>query len=58
MFQESAGGGLDVTGKGRKRCYGFYSQVKWDDNMALKKYFEDKMGQDIYAVTEKDTFRP
>lgn len=41
-----------------RRRYGFYSQVKWDDNMALKKYFEDKMGQDIYAVTEKDTFRP
>lgn len=41
-----------------RRRYGSYSQVKWDANMALKKYFEDKMGKDIYAVVEKDTFRP
>ena len=40
-----------------KRRYGHYSQVKWDANMALKKQFEDRMGQDIYAVVEKDTYR-
>jgi len=41
-----------------KRRYGHYSQVKWDANMALKKQFEDRMGKDIYTVTEKDTYRP
>ncbi len=41
-----------------KRRYGHYSQVKWDANMRLKKQFEDRMGQDIYTVTEKDSYRP
>ena len=40
----------------RKR-YGYYSQKKWDSNMALMKYFEEKMGKDIYLVTEKDSFQ-
>lgn len=34
-----------------KRRYGFYPQKKWDNNLRLKKYFEEKMGKDIYAVT-------
>lgn len=41
-----------------KRRYGHYSQTKWDSNLALKKSFEDRMGQDIYTVVEKDTYRP
>lgn len=40
----------------RKR-YGYYSQKKWDSNMELMKYFEEKMGKDIYSVTEKDSFQ-
>lgn len=41
-----------------KRRYGGYSQGKWDSNLALKAHFEEKMGKDIYIVTEKDSFRP
>ena len=41
-----------------KRRYGSYPQAKWDSNLALKAHFEEKTGQDIYVVTEKDSFRP
>lgn len=41
-----------------KRRYGSYPQQKWDNNIRLKEHFEEKMGKDIYAVVEKDTFRP
>ena len=41
-----------------KRRYGAYPQEKWDYNLKLKEYFEKRTGQDIYLVTEKDTFRP
>jgi HD superfamily phosphodiesterase len=41
-----------------KYRYGSYPQSKWDSNLALKKHFEGKMGKDIYAVTDKDSFRP
>lgn len=40
-----------------KRRYGFYPQEKWNSNLAIKKYFEDKMGKDIYIVVDKDNFR-
>ena len=40
-----------------KRRYGHYSQFKWDSNLALKAYFEEKVQKSIYDVTEKDTFR-
>ena len=40
----------------RKR-YGSYPQEKWDQNLNLKKYFEEKIKQDIYLATEKETFR-
>lgn len=55
-----AEGVLDIEERMRdvKRRYGSYPQAKWDSNMALKKYFEEKMGQDIYTVVEKDTFKP
>ena len=41
-----------------RRRYGQYSQRKWDMNLSLKAYFEEKMGMNIYEATEKDTFRP
>lgn len=39
-----------------KRRYGFYPQVKWDRNLALKKHFEEKTGKDIYTVVDKDHY--
>lgn len=33
-----------------KRRYGAYPQDKWDKNLELKAYFEQKMGRDIYEV--------
>ncbi len=33
-----------------KRRYGAYPQDKWDKNLELKAYFEEKMRQDIYMV--------
>lgn len=33
-----------------KRRYGAYPQDKWDKNLALKTYFEEKIQQDIYKV--------
>lgn len=41
-----------------KRRYGSYPQKKWDKNLELKRYFEEKTGRDIYLVTEKEVFRP
>lgn len=41
-----------------KKRYGFYPQDKWDSNMRLKRYFEEKMKKDIYLVCEKDSFVP
>lgn len=41
-----------------KRRYGSYPQKKWDKNLELKRYFEERMGRDIYLVTEKEVFRP
>ncbi len=40
-----------------KQRYGFYPQKKWDRNLALKAYFEQRMGGvSVYEVTDKDTF--
>ena len=36
----------------RKR-YGTYPQKKWDRNLELKKYFEEKTGTDIYTIVKK-----
>lgn len=33
-----------------KSRYGYYPQDKWDRNMALKEYFEKKMGKALYTV--------
>lgn len=56
----STEGVLDIEERMRdvKRRYGSYPQAKWNYNMDLKKYFEEKMGKDIYVVVDKDSFRP
>ena len=36
-----------------KRRYGSYPEEKWNSNLALKKYFEEKAGMDIYTVVEQ-----
>lgn len=41
-----------------KRRYGSYPQSKWDSNLALKAYFEEKAGDSIYVIVEKETYRP
>jgi hypothetical protein len=41
-----------------KARYGDYEQSKWDTNLALKDYYENKMGKNLYDAVEKDTFRP
>ena len=33
-----------------KRRYGTYPQKKWDGNLRLKSYFEDKTGKDLYEI--------
>ena len=40
-----------------KARYGMYPQAKWDKNIQLKAYFEEKMGMDVYEAVGKDTFR-
>ena len=41
-----------------KRRYGAYPQAKWNSNLAIKNYFEEKMGNDIYLVVDKANFKP
>lgn len=38
-----------------KRRYGKYPQAKWDTNLQLKAYFEEKAGKDIYTLIGADT---
>lgn len=40
-----------------RRRYGSYPQEKWNSNLALKRYFEEKTGNDIYVVVDKDNYR-
>jgi len=40
-----------------KNRYGSYPKGKWNSNIALKHYFEEKAGKDIYIVVERDIFR-
>ena len=40
-----------------KERYGAYPQEKWDTNLKLKAYFEEKMGKSIYIVVDKEHFR-
>ena len=55
-----ANGVLDIEARMNdvKQRYGSYPQEKWDANIKLKRYFEEKMQQDLYLVCEKDTFTP
>lgn len=39
-----------------KQRYGAYPQSKWDANLALKAWFEEKAGKSIYDIVEKATF--
>ncbi|MGN0250986.1 MAG: HD domain-containing protein [Oliverpabstia sp.] len=41
-----------------KKRYGFYPQEKWDSNINLMHHFEKKMNKSVYAVCEKETFKP
>ena len=41
-----------------KNRYGSYDQSKWDTNLGLKAYFEEKMGKDLYEAVDKEHFRP
>lgn len=40
-----------------KNRYGFYPQPKWDTNLFLKRYFEEKAGEDIYIVCNQAHYR-
>lgn len=40
-----------------KRRYGQYPQEKWNKNLQLKQYFENKIGKDIYTAVGKDNFK-
>ncbi len=55
-----AEGVLDIEARMNdvKQRYGSYPQEKWDANIKLKRYYEEKMQQDLYLVCEKDTFTP
>ncbi len=33
-----------------KQRYGEYPQIKWDNNLALKAYFEARAGKDLYEI--------
>jgi hypothetical protein len=41
-----------------KRRYGNFPQEKWDSNLKLKEYFEERMSRDVYEVVDKEHFRP
>ena len=41
-----------------KNRYGSYDPDKWETNLNLKKYFEDRMGMDLYLAVDKDHYRP
>lgn len=51
-----AEGVLDIEARMNdvKRRYGFYPQEKWDSNLRLKEYFEEKAGEDIYVLLRAD----
>ena len=55
-----AGGVMDIVDRMSdvKQRYGHYDQEKWDTNLALKAYFENRMGKDLYDAVEKGRFSP
>lgn len=40
-----------------KRRYGSYPKEKWNANLQLMAYFEEKMDRNVYDAIEKETFR-
>ena len=46
---------LDTRMEDVKRRYGSYPEEKRKKNFELKKYFEEKMGQDLYVVVAEKT---
>ena len=55
-----ADGVLDITERMAdvRRRYGSYPTQKWNQNLLLKKYFEEKAGDEIYNIVEKNTYKP
>ena len=41
-----------------KNRYGTYDPEKWEANLNLKKYFEGRMGKDLYLAVDKAHYRP
>jgi HD superfamily phosphodiesterase len=41
-----------------KQRYGSYPKDKWNRNIELKKYFENKCEKNIYELLGKDSFKP
>lgn len=39
-----------------KRRYGSYPQAKWDANLSLKTYFEEKSGMNLYEMVDRANF--
>lgn len=37
-----------------KRRYGEYPREKWDNNLLLRRYFEEKAGKDIYEIVKNE----
>lgn len=52
-----AGGVMDMEARMAdvKRRYGSYPKEKWDNNMQLKRMFEERMGKDLYEVVGKES---
>lgn len=40
-----------------KKRYGNYPQEKWDRNIYLMKYFENKMNKNLYSAINKESFK-
>lgn len=55
-----AGSVLDIEERMNdvRRRYGKYPVEKWEANLRLLRHFQEKMGRDVYAVCEKDTYSP
>ena len=55
-----ADGVLDITERMAdvRRRYGSYPTQKWNQNLLLKKYFEEKAGDEIYTMVEKTAYKP
>ena len=55
-----ADGVLDITERMAdvRRRYGSYPTQKWNQNLLLKKYFEEKAGDERYNIVEKTTYKP